>query len=251
MAEIYEFCLNAKSAISNLEKDRDAFVAAASKIKTTVLAAFPKTESNVLGDMYYYSTVLESYINEEGEEKAANPPQNGTNPNQSQNNTNNTNAKMDLEVPQSDKKAEQNKDLKDKVKSDEIKDTDKEAKKQADENKDGDKKKIEETADWYLKTIQTVCTAKITAFQKIYSEYMKILRYHVKEATGSLGKASSFTDDEVNNIKAAMKEYKNAKTKEDENKAAQKIIDIYKSRHMTIDAHDVQKLVEKNAAALE
>ena len=53
------------------------------------------------------------------------------------------------------------------------------------------------------------------------------------------------------NLKFLDQEYKNAKTKEDENKAAQKIIDIYKSRQMTIDAHDVQKLVEKNAAALE
>ena len=255
MAEIYEFCLNAKSAISNLEKDRDAFISAASKIKQAVLAApAPKTESNILGDIYYYSTVLESYINEEGEEKAA-PPQNtsggNSNPNQTQTNANaKADAKIDLEVPKSDKTADQNKDLKDKVKSDEIKDTDKEAKKQAEENKNGDKKKIEETADWYMKTIQTVCTAKITAFQKIYSEYMKILRYHVKQATGSLGKTSSFKDDDVNSIKDAMKEYKNAKTDEDKNKAAQKIIDIYKSKNMVIDAHDVQKLVEKNAAAL-
>lgn len=251
MEEIYELCLNSKATISVLEKDRDTFISTANKIKQAVLSSTPKTESSLLGEKYYYSTVLESFINEDGET----PPQNGTNPqantqsnaNQAQGNAKSS-AKLDLNVPKEDKEAQDNKDLKDKVKSDE---KGKDAETQAKENKDGDKQKIEETADWYLKSIQTVCAAKITAFQKIYSEYMKILRYHVSQATGSMGSTSNFKEDDINNIKDAMKEYKNAKSEDEKSAAANKIINIYKSRNMVIDAHDVQKLVEKNAGALE
>lgn len=249
MAEIYEFCLNAKSTLSVLEKDRDLFISTANKVKSTVLSASPKTEAASLGGKYYYSSVLESFINEDGETN--NPPQNTSNGNANQNQAHGNakaSAKLNLDVPKEDNKAEDNKDLKDKVKSDA---KTKDAKTQAEENKDSDKKKIEETADWYLKSIQTVCASKITAFQKIYSEYMKILRYHVNQATGSMGKTSNFKEDDINSIKDAMKEYKNAKSDEERTTAANKIINIYKSRNMVIDAHDVQKLVEKNSAALE
>lgn len=243
MTEIYSFCIGAKDAIKVLEQDRDTFSSAAEAAKNEVMKNATKTEAvSIYGEKYYYSSVLESYINEDGETQ-----NNGTS---TANNTASgdakTDTKVDFEVPNQDK-TDNNKNLKDDVKSD---DKGKDAEQQAKENKNADSKKVEETATWYLNTLKTICSAKITAFQKIYKEYMKILRYHVSKATGSLGTTSNFTDDDKKAITDAMKEYKNAKDENGKTNAANKIINIYKSKNIVIDAHDVQNLVNKNANKL-
>lgn len=248
MAELYAFCTSAPATIKVLENDRNEFVSASEQVKNEVLkAATSKNESvDIYGEKYYYSTVLESFINEAEEKSADSGSTTITNNQQSQTSGNpNSDAKMKLDVPSQDNKAEKNANLEKDVKSDD-KDT-KDAKTQADENKNSDAKKVEETADWYLKALRIVATAKITAFQKIYSEYMKILRYHVRNATGSMGNASKFTEDDVKQLKDAMKEYQ----KGDKEVATNKIINIYKSKNMVIDDHDVQKLVDQNAKNLE
>lgn len=243
MAEIYAFCIGASSAIKQLENDQKEFSAAADAAKNAVLAATPKNEAvNLYGEKYYYSSVYEAFINEDDQ------PQQQTNQSSSTNTNNDTksDAKMKLDVPTPDNKAEKNNNLEKDVKSD---DKGKDAETQAKENQGAESKKVSETADWYLATIKTITTAKITAFQKIYSEYMKILRYHVQKATGSMGSASKFTEDDVKEIKSAMQDY--IKGNEDGKKAAaNKIISIYKSKNMVIDDHDVQTLVEKNKGSL-
>lgn len=239
MKELYAFCIGAKAAITTLKNDLKEFETAANTVTKEVLNSLPKSESVTLyGEKYYYSQILESYINEEEQQP---------NETEASGDANNT-TKLKLDVPSQDTKAKENNNLDKDVKSD---DKGKDEKTQAAENKNGDSKKIEETGKWYLNTIRTITTAKITAFQKIYSEYMKILRYHVKQATGSLGNASKFSEEDVTNIKNSMKEYNNAKNDEERNAAADKIIGIYKSKNMVIDRHDVQTLVNNNKNNLE
>lgn len=242
MAEIYEFCIGAPAAIKKLENDEKEFSSAADAAKNAVLQVSAKTESmNIFGEKYYYSSVYEAFINEDDQPQQQTQQAQGT-----QNAKADGDANLKLDVPTPDNKAEQNKDLDKKVGSD---DKGKDAETQAKENKGAESKKVEETATWYLNTIKTISTAKITAFQQIYKEYMKILRYHVQKATGSLGSASKFTEDDTKEIKQAMQDY--AKGNEEAKKAAaNKIINIYKSKNMVIDAHDVQTLVDKNKGSL-
>lgn len=240
MAEIYAFCLGAPAAIKALENDQKEFAAAADAAKNAVLQVSAKNEAiDMVGKKYYYSSVLESFINEDGEKAAEQQPaQSGG---EAKANTN-----LKLDVPTPDNKAKENENLDKDVKSD---DKGKDAETQAKENKGSDSKKVQETATWYLNTIRTITTAKITAFQKIYSEYMKILRYHVQQATGSMGNASKFSEDDTKQIKSAMQDYLKGDDSAKKT-AADKIISIYKSKGMVIDAHDVQTLVEKNKGSL-
>ena len=146
-------------------------------------------------------------------------------------------------------KPSDNKDIDKKVGTNKI--DDKEAQKQAKENEGAEKKKVEESGEWYLKALQIVYASKLTAFQKIYSEYMKILRYHVRTATGSLGDESNFTEDDKKEIIQCMKDYIAAGDDADKkNDAANRMIAIYKSRNVVIDAHDVQSIVNSNKAQL-
>lgn len=254
MTEIYSFCVNAKDAIKVLEQDRNTFSAAAESAKNEVIKNIKSTSEavSIYGEKYYYSSVLESYINEDGEAENKDSAAGTTNTtsttitDKGASEKANTDTKIDFEVSKQDR-TDNHKNLKDDVKSE---DKGKDDKQQAEENKDADYKKVEETATWYLNTLKTICSAKITAFQKIYKEYMKILRYHVSKATGSLGTASKFTDDDEKSITNAMKEYKNANDDNGRTTAANKIINIYKSKNIVIDAHDVQNLVKKNEGKL-
>lgn len=232
MAEIYAFCLNAKAAVKVLENDQTIFTQTANKIESEVLNSLSKNEAvDLTGNKFYYSAVLESFINEE-EQKA--DAKGG--------------ASLKLDVPSADNNKAENNNLEKDVKSDD-KDV-KDSNKQAEENNKENANKIKETATWYLNTVRTISMAKITAFQMIYKEYMKILRYHVSKATGSMGSASKFSEEDVKNIRNAMKEYKDAKDDNGRKSAAQKIINIYKSKDMVIDDHDVSSLVDKNKNSL-
>ena len=248
MEELYSFCVNAPATIKTLEADRDAYVKESEAAKKAVLDSISKNEAvDLYGEKYYYSTVHEAFINEKGENPDNGGPTIQDNKGSESSGEAKGNAKLNLNVSSEDKKTDKYDDMNKDAKSDE---KGKDDKTQAEKNTNSDAKKVEETANWYLNALRTVATARITAFQKIYSEYMKILRYHVRKATGSMGNASKFTPEDEKAITAAMKEHLNG----DDNakKAAEnKIINIYKSKGMVIDAHDVQNLVSRNKSALE
>lgn len=239
MKDIYDFCVNAKTAIQTLESDSKVFEQETNKIKSEVLKAIESskttTNESFVPVKAYYSSVLGGYITEEDGPSIEKKDDNNSNAK--------SNAKLDLNVPKPDhNNSEKNKDMDKQVK----KEYDaKDSKTQAEENKNSDAKKVQETADWYLNSLRTVCTAKITAFQKIYTEYMKILRYHVQQATGDMGSSSNFKEEDVKQIEQAMKDYLNG-NKDQKDAAAKKIIDIYKSKNMTLDVHAVDNLVNKN-----
>lgn len=258
---MYEFCLSAPSAINNIKKDQTSFEQEVKKIQAEVLKVSKESVKESFVEKLYYSNVLESYINEadgkpaQGGDSGSTPP---PIPTAAQNNDNNNSgeAKGDAKInftPSKDDKNDKptdNKDIDKKVSSDKFDDN--EAKKQAAENKDAEKSKVEETGKWYLSALQTVYAAKLTAFQQIYKEYMKILRYHVRTATGSMGDSSNFSEEDKKEIIKCMKDYDAAGDDDDKKtEAANRMIAIYKQRGMVIDAHDVQNLVSSNRANLQ
>lgn len=232
MAEIYAFCLSAKDAVKTLEGEQKMFEQETDSIKNKVLQSMKKTETvDLIGRKYYYSTVLEGFVNEDEAKETGT----GT-------------ANLKLDVPKADtNQSTSNDNLSDDVKTDDKGKDAETQKKEIQDNKEADSKKVKAAAKDYINTMSTINMAKITAFQKIYSEYMKILRHHVQLATGSMGNTGKFTEEDVKNLKEAMKEYQTAK---DKSNAESKIISIYKSRGMVIDARDVQNLVANNAKAL-
>lgn len=249
MNKIYDFCVNAPNAIKTLENDLKEFTMEANNIQSKVLSTL--TESTIIdiyGEKYYYSSVLESFINEDKQDvkNDTTSQSNATNTNKE---NSNSNAKLDLEPSREDNN--KNKDLDKKVKShDKSTDADKQAE-DINNKQNVDKAKVKSAVTDYINTIKTITvTAKITAFEKIYSEYMKILRYHVSKATGSMGSTSKFSEEDVKSITNAMKEYKNATDKNQRDNAAKKIIDIYKNNNIVIDYRDVKSLVDKNSKKL-
>ena len=81
---------------------------------------------------------------------------------------------------------------------------------------------------------------------------MKILRYHVRTATGSMGDSSNFSEEDKKEIIKCMKDYDAAGNDDDKKtEAANRMIAIYKQRGMVIDAHDVQNLVNSNRSNLQ
>lgn len=247
MKSIYEFCISAPAAIKNIKKDRTDFENEAKKIQAEVLKVSKEPVKESFTGNLYYSSVLESYITEEDGQPA------GTEIKDNNTNTGNANdgAKINFTPSKEDNnKPSENKDIDKKVSHDKI-DSDKEAERQAKENQGAEKTKVEEAGSWYLKALQTVYSSKLTAFEKIYSEYMKILRHHVRTATGSLGDETKFTKDDKEEIIQCMKDYLNAGDDKDKRtNAANRMIRIYKSRDMVIDMHDVQNIVNSNKGQL-
>lgn len=227
MEEIYTFCIKAEDSIKKIKADFDKFYNEATRVQNLVLDSLKKSESTDLSGKYYYSTVLESYINEEGEK---------------QDNTDDT-SKVDINVPAPDNKENKNANIDKDV---ELK-TD--TQKSDDEQKDienAEYKKVKDTADWYLNAINTINLAKITAFQKIYSEYMKILKYHVRKATGSMGSTSNFTEDDKKQVLQIVKDYKDAKSSKEQDAAKERLIELYRSRKVGIDMYQAKTIIEKN-----
>lgn len=275
MADIYEFCKNAPSALNQLKSDKDFVIKESDLIKTKVLAAIngraqelinaaekaaeKPTEKRESVDLslfgYHYSSVLEMFINEDEEQqkdsgtiKADDDNKNNTSSND------NKDTKMDLNI---DREAQDHKDLKDDVTQKERKDREgkeeDDAKKQAEENKDAEAKKVKETAEWYIQSLKDLYAAKITSFQRIYQEYMKILRYHVKRATKNKdASVNDFSDEDQKQITDAMKEYVTAKKEgKDTKSAVRKIKNVYTSKNLQIDDHDVETLIKKNQSKIE
>lgn len=250
MNEIYTFCVSAKESINSIKSTFDSFYSENEKIKNEVVKALNEKPApaaaatttkvgesvDMFGNKLYYSNVLESYITEEEVAKDGASEKGGE-------------KTPELKLnPDRDTSAGKHEDLKDKsqTRSDEAKN----AETQAKENSNAEAKKVEEAGKAYLNTIKAINLAKITAFERIYKEYMKILRYHVRKATGSMGSTSNFDENDVNELKEAMKQYATAKDDQAKDAARDKIINIYKSRKISIDARDVQNIVNKNAKAL-
>ena len=315
MADIYEFCTNANTILSQLKSDKDFVVKETDTIKSTVVSvlngnnpgvakaadaavANDKGQSNTgsgtstgsggatvsdnssadltLGyDTYYYSSVLESYITEyegsvaspgspngpAGAKKKNNPPADQgtitpkeTNPSKENNSGETESDDGKIEFKPDAAKAEKNKDLaKDMAKKSEDErkereDAEENAKKQAEENKDKEAKKVNEVCGWYVDALKDLYTCKITSFQKIYKEYMKILRYHVKHATSNYDASTEkFTADDQSDIIGYMKDYVNANGDEGkQNAALENIKSAYEAKKMIIDTEQARKLVIKN-----
>lgn len=241
MQNIYDYCLNIPQEITKINVLKNSFN---NTIKGIVaMINTHKNESvDEFGRTYLYSTVLETYINEAdpGDTNSNTGSTNantGTNTNTNANNTtnnNNSQAKQNnikTDVPGEDKK-------------DNTTEKDPENKeKQGDDTNNSTKSqdsKAMESAGWYSKNMQIAIGAKLTAMQKIYSEYMKIMRYHVKAVSGGGG----LNEEDEKALRDLMKEYRDS---EDKKPATEKIISFYKSKlGKTIDAHDVENIVNQN-----
>lgn len=236
MKDIYEFCSNPEGIkqIANKVKTYSSEVA---KVKTAIIKNKVRNESfNDLGKNYHYSSVLEMYINEDDATDTKKAPETTIekNPNNQTSSDQNANTKSKLDLD-NDKNPDNPKN-----KTDD--NTNNNEKKE-----NTDSKKAKETGDWYLKNLNIALTAKMTAYQKIYSEYMAIIKHHVNLANGD-GNTENKDDTEVRN---AMKEYLNADTDEARKTATDKIISAVKNYNgKTIDAHDAANLANKNKGNL-
>lgn len=311
MVEIYDFCVNASNALSQLKSDKDFVLKESDVIKTKVVAvangqapdvskaasdaaAKDTTKNNettktnessiedLLVDTYYYSSVLETYITEDEkkyktydpkakssdnnkskkEEEGSSPKivsdKEKENSNGSSNDQSKSEDKVDFKVDSKD--SEEHKNLKNDVTQDREKDV-KDADKQAEENRNAEAKKVKEVSEWYINALKDVYTCKITSFQKIYQEYMKILRYHVSHATENMDASTDkFTDNDQKEIIDAMKKWveadKDTEKNENEKKAAkdsaiESIKSAYKSKNIVIDDNDANSLITKNRAKIE
>lgn len=227
MKNIYEFCIN-NTRLNSISNGVKSYSSEVSKIKSEI-AKTPKHESfNDFGFNYIYSTILELYINEEDATDTKKEPETTIQKNPDKSSSTDQNAKTNLNLDNAEKDPEKNKD--DEANT---------------EDKTKTNAKLKETANWYLKNLRVALTAKMTAYQKIYSEYMSIIRHHVDIANGK----SNDNQKDQSEVFKAMKEYLNA---EDKKSAADKVISAMKAYDgRTIDAHDVEILVNKNKSQLE
>lgn len=231
MKKLYEYCINMPNDVKRINTDSAKFESSIKAAVAATLNASTNESVNVLGRKYIYSSVLEMYINEEdvNDTKSAggeNQKETEIKPAENQTSKQQT-AKTDNKVPEEDK---------------EKKETDKNDNNQETKEKQStENKKAEETASWYIQSVQVAIAAKITAMQKIYSEYMKIIRYHVGVIEGK----SEDKPEDDGKLKSLLKEFKNAKSSDDRKAASNKIIDYFKtSKGKTIDAHEVQSMAD-------
>lgn len=239
MSNLYNYCVEAPDNINKAKKDKSGYDRVVNSISAAMKNMKVNESYSEFGMNYILSTVLEMYINEaDGDDKKSGVDIQG------QNNNSSAESKGDAKLDLNTSKEDNNKDQSNNA------DKDPEDKEQDNkEEKSSNNKKAEETANWHIKAYQTVIGARLTAMQRIYSEYMKIIRYHVK-ALENPGDANS--DEHSKNLKPLLKEYLDAGDDNDKKKAASdKIISYFKSKmSKTIDAHDVQILVNKNLSKL-
>ena len=227
MGTIYEF-LTDNGRLNNLNKDIIEVNGEVTKVQSVVGSDIQESSiiKDFVGTTYIYSNVLEAFINEaDGDDKQAS----GVDIKSADQNAKDD-SKSDLNIPKEDQP-----DNKNDNKSDNPDDKKEDSKKQANSEK---VKKL----DIYLKNLRIAVTAKLTAFQKIFSEYMKIVKYHIKSLLGKV------TNEEA--IRNAMKEYMNADEKNKE-AAADKVVEELKKAGRTITRDQVDGLVKKNAEKLK
>lgn len=229
MVKIYNFCTDT-ARLNNLNKDIIEVNGEVTKVQSVVTNEVQESAiKDYLGRNYIYSNVLEAFINEEGEDKQSSS---GIDIKSNDSTSGDKDdSKSNLNIPKEDQPDNKNDDK---------------SNNPNDKKEDSEKKttNIEKTKklDIYLKNLRIAITAKLTAFQKIFSEYMKIIKYHVKSLLGKIA-----NEDEIRN---AMKEYMNA----DENNkeaAADKVVEEMKKAGRTITRDQVDGLVKKNAEKLK
>lgn len=232
MDKLYKYCSDTiDNYLTAINNDKLAYKTITNTLLNAVNKYQPKNEFVELGSKYLYSTVLEMYINEadEDDKKSDSPEKPVTNTKPSDQNAKDD-SKLDTNVPKEDDKTKDNNTSNPEDKKEENK-----------ENTSN--KKAEDAANLYLKTMQIAIGAKLTAIQRIYSEYMKIIRYHVKSINGNGEDGANHSEA----LKPMMKEYLNAKDDKEKEAAGKKIIDYYKTKmNNTIDMKDVENLVNKN-----
>lgn len=236
MKDIYEFCANPEG-IKIIANKVKTYASEVAKVKAEIVRSSVKKESfEDLGAVYQYSSVLEMYINEADQGDTKKEPETTIEKNTNNQSSSDQNAKdgskLNLDPDKEDKKQDQNtntnNDNKEETKS--------------------DNSKAKETGNWYLKNLNIALAAKMTAYQKIYSEYMGIIKHHVKLANGEGEETTNKDDSQVRN---AMKEYLDADSEDAKKSAIDKIISAMKAYNgKTIDAHDAVNLANKNKAAL-
>lgn len=229
MSNIYNFCTDT-TRLNAMNKDIIEVNGEVSKVQAAIVRDVQEsTIRDYMGSKYVYSNVLDVFINEDD----ANDKQStsGVKIDDNQSNTANDGSKSDLNIPKEDKPDDKN---------DDNKSNNPNGEKKEEPEKKADSEKLKKL-DIYLKNLRIAVTAKLTAFQKIFSEYMKIIKYHIKSLLGKVSNEDA--------IKTAMKEYMNA----DENgkeEAANKVIEELKKAGRTITRDQVDTLVEKNKSKL-
>lgn len=237
MKNIYEFCMEDKY-LKLINNQTNKFNSEVTKIQSYILKSTNESSFNYLGTNYIYSTVLEEYINEED----ATDKKDGIEMNSDKQSSSDQNAKSGAKLKLLDKPNE-----KDNTASDNKENNPEDNKNNQKDNPEDNKKditKIEESANWYLKNLQTAITAKMTAYQKIYTEYMKIIRYHISVVDGKTTNVDN--EEEIIN---GLKEYVKA-DKDSKGSIADKLISILKKSGKNYDRHDIDTLVKQNASIL-
>jgi hypothetical protein len=219
MTDIYNFCHDKQKLISQIEKDQktitNASLAQEAELKKVIADSGVKTEgfASYFDEKETYSVVKEQYITE----FEINKPAGGTSTASSQ---------PTSAVTDTDKKLSNNMNnvsgQNDKATEDEKKAQDAANKEKASSTALTD---FENEVRVYNTESGTLLTAKMTAIHTMYSNYMKIIRKHVKdyvndESTQGDQMANSGTDYSIEN---AAKQYANAKTQEEKNKIAAKV----------------------------
>lgn len=234
MQEIYNFCSSDK-ILNSIQNDITKYNNEVSRVQSKILNSV--SESSVYHEgasNYLYSMVLEQFINEEDatDTKETTKPEITPNKQQSSDQSKDG-AKIDTKVDSNDDKTKEN-----------PKTTDTEEKKEAPKTNT----KLAETGDWYLKYLRVAIGAKMNAYQTIYTEYMKIIRYHISVVNGEKTDGGDINKDEE--VKKSLKDYLKA-DKDSKESAADKVIALFKKFGRTIDRHDVDTIANKNAAKLD
>lgn len=254
MKQIYDFCYNQpeySKKLTDLKNEYQKQVELAEKETVNAAKEYEEKQrkANVTNstesknESTYKKSLLNTLLENDNKQKEAETKIN-SDPKANESNDK-TDDKLDLGVNSTQKEdPSKNSDTR-------IDDSFKDKKEQINKEVEDSKKKadnIEKTCQTYLTAYSTVMSARISAYDKICKEYMKILKYHVKLIINKKAKngPSSATEQDSNNIRELLKKYRDA-TGDDKEKAADDVISYYKTKFgMAINASDVESLVAKN-----
>ena len=244
MTNLYNFCMDRDKVLNIVKKDQSEMIAAAKSAESAITQAASKTKTEMFELSKAYSVVYEAVISEADDDKPSGPTIKDDAP-ANTNNAPKANLKLNVDKTEPEKKDKLSDTIKNK--------DDKEGKsdeQQAKENSNEELDKIQAVAKMYIDAASAIFAAKLTAINKIYSEYMKIIKHHVRKATGSKNKIEKLSQQERDTIREYLNDYNKAEADKNEanmKKATKNIIDFYKSKlDMDINSSDVAKLAAKN-----
>lgn len=243
MTNLYNFCMDRDKVNNVIKQDQNELVAAAKQAEAAVTQAASKTSVKEVFEPKAYSVVYEAIISEADDDNKPSGPkiQEDPKPVESKSNLNlNVNKATEPDKKEQLSKTIQNKDDKDGKSADQ----------QAKENANEELDKIQAVTKMYIDAASAIFTAKLTAVNKIYSEYMKIIKYHVRKATGSKNKIEKLSQSDRDTIRQYLDDYNKAEAEKNEanmKKATQNVINFYKDKlDMDINSTDVAKVAAKN-----